>query len=99
MRGNQQQIFVNDALGDPDVLGVGAVVEEKIVAQVFLAVQAIETCAARSRVSRHHARTLSEVPYPRANFNHFAGNLMSKERGRLNHVSVVAAPVNLQIGG
>jgi hypothetical protein len=39
--GNEQGIFLDDALGDADELGVGAVVEKQIFAEVFLTATAM----------------------------------------------------------
>ena len=44
----------DDPRRNADVLGVGAVVEQQIVAQVLLAAAAIEALAAGSRIGRHH---------------------------------------------
>ena len=59
--GNAKRVFGDDARGNADVLGVCAVVEEQIVAEIFLVAQAEVADAARRGVERHDVIARSKL--------------------------------------
>ena len=61
MIGNMKRVLGDDARGNADELGVGAVVEEQIVAEILLAALAEVALAAGRGVERHHAVAGSEI--------------------------------------
>ena len=61
LAGMAQGIFLDDAGGDADVFGVGAVVEEEVFAEVLLAVAAEEAGVAGGGVEGHDAVADGEV--------------------------------------
>src|SRR5581483_3185962 len=98
LRRNHQHVLLDDAARNLDELGVGAVVEQQVFAEVFLVARAVEAHAARSRVERDHALAAAEVSDPMAGFRNHAGQLVPEQRGRNDHARVVAALVDLQVG-
>ena len=62
LSGNKQRVLGDDARRNLDELGVGAVVEEQIVAKVLLPARAEVALAARRGVERHHAVARQQNP-------------------------------------
>ena len=59
MRRDAVHVLFDDAAGDADEFGVGAVIEEKIVAEVLEILLAVEAVAARGGIAGHDAVTLA----------------------------------------
>ena len=98
IRRHDEHIGFHNAARNPDVLGVGAIVEQQIFAKVQLVLGAIEAHAAGSRVERHHAHALLEAAHALADFLDRARQFMPEQRRRHNHAGVIAALIHLQIG-
>jgi hypothetical protein len=95
---DQQGILLNDTCRNTNVLGVGAIVEEKIFAEILLTAKAEETPVAGGGVQSDDAIPLTEVGYARTYLGNGTGDLVAKEDWRLQHHRVVSAPVDLKIG-
>ena len=96
--GNRQHVGFNNAARNANVLGVGAVVEQQVFAEIFLMLGAVEAHLAGRRVQRHHPHALLEAAHAVPDFFDHSGQFMSKERRRDNHARVIAALVDLQVG-
>src|SRR5271163_3309162 len=96
--GNLDHVLPEDAPRNADVLRVGSVVEEQILAQIRLALAAIETRITRRRIGRQYAHTRlhAAVHVLAGLFNH-ARKLVPEKRRRLNHARVISALPHLQI--
>ncbi len=95
---NDERVLGDDAFGNLDEFGISAVVEEQIVAKIFLATQAKVALAARSGVERHNPVAGSEIGDALARFDDRSCLLVSEERGRNDHARVVSAAKDLEIG-
>ncbi len=95
---NVEGILGNDTSRDADELGIGAVVEEQIVAEVFLAMLAEIALPAGGGVERNHAVAGSKVRDSFAHLNDRSRQLVAKERRGHDHARMVAAAKDLQIG-
>jgi hypothetical protein len=96
-RGNMEEIDADDAVGDDDGLGVCAVEEEEIVAEVGLIPATGWTGATGSRVGGHDTIAGFPVLHGRMNLGDDAGELMPEDAGRGQHAGVVAAPEHLEV--
>ena len=96
--GDGEGVFGDDTGGDADVLGVGSVVEEEILAEVLLAVAAEETDVAGCGVESDDAVADFEGGYSFAGLYDGSGDLVAEGNGRLQHFGVVAATVDFEIG-
>ena len=96
--GDEEGIFFDDAGGDAEVLGVGAVVEDEILAEVLLVVAAEVAAVAGGGVEGDDAVALFELRHAGADLGDDAGELVAKEDGRLEHHGVVAAAIDLEVG-
>ena len=95
---NDKRVLRDNALGNFDELGISAVVEDQIVAKIFLAVQAEVAQAARRGVERDDAVAGREIGDSLARFDDRAGKLVAEERGRNNHARVISAAKDFEIG-
>ena len=85
--------------GNADVLGVGAVVEQQILAQIFLAALAEEALAAGRRIGRHHALARrGNFVTSLAHRDDVAGQFVPEQGRRHDHPRVVAAAKDLDVG-
>jgi hypothetical protein len=91
-------VLLNDARGDADVLGVGAVVEEEIFAEVLLVAGAEEAGVAGRRVEGDDAVSRAEATNAGASLHHSPGEFVAERDGRLKHHGVIPAAVDLEIG-
>ena len=95
--GNVQRVFGDDAGRDADELGVRAVVEEQVVAEIFLPMLAEVALAAGCGVERHHAaavgKTLNSLPY----LDDGSGQLVTEESRRDDHAGMVTAAKDFQV--
>jgi ribosomal protein L35 len=94
---HMQRILGHDAGRDADELGIGAVVEEQIVAEVLLAALAEIALAAGGGVERHHAVAGGKVRDSLAGLDHRSRQLMAKQRRRHDHARMIAAAKDLQV--
>src|SRR5579884_3398478 len=95
--GNVQSVLRNNARRDTDVLRVSAIVEQQIVAEIFLVTLAEIALAAWSRVKRYYAIARLEVSYTLACLNHSSGEFVPEQCGRNNHARVISAAEDLQV--
>ncbi len=96
--GNQQGVLFDDAGGDADVLGVSAVVEEEVFAEILLAVAAEEADVAGSGVEGDDAVAACEWRYSGPTSTTVPASFVAEGDGRLQHHGVVAAAIDLEIG-
>ncbi len=96
--GHNERVLGDDPGGNADVLGIGAVVEEQVLAEVFLSADAPVTGAAGRRIQRHHAHARLEAAHACARLVHHSRHFMSEESRRSDHPGVVSAAKNLQVG-
>jgi hypothetical protein len=95
--GDFEGVFGDDALGDADELGIGAVIEEEIVAEVFLAAIAEVAVAAGGGVECHYAVTGGELGDAFPGLYDGAGKLVSEERWGHDHAGMVAAAEDFKV--
>ena len=91
-------VLGDDARGNADELGIGAVVEEQIVAEILLAARAEIAFAAGRGVERHHAVAGREIRDAFAGFDNRSRQLVAEERRRHDHARMIAAAKDLQVG-
>ncbi len=96
--GDAEGVFFDDARGDADVLGVGAVVEEQVVAEVLLVVAAEEAGVAGRGVEREDAVADGERGDAFADLDDGSGEFVAEEAIEGEHFGVVAAAVDLEVG-
>ncbi len=95
---DDQHVGFDDALRDPNVFCVGAIIEEEIFAEIFLMLGAVEAHLARSGVQGYDAHALLETIDPGADFLNYAGQFVAEQGGRNDHAGMVATLVHLKIG-
>lgn len=100
-----QHVFLDEAGGDGDALGIGAVEENQVFAKVFLLVFAVKAGAAGRGIGHNH--TVAHLPArrqgvrsvaDRGDFRDGAGQFVSEGRRGREHFGVVASFEDLQIG-
>ena len=94
-----QHVFHDDAAGDTHVVRVGAVVEQQVVAKIFLATAAMIAAQARRgiRGNNAHANPPARI-HPLAQGHDFADQFVAKDGRRLNHFCVIAALPDFEVG-
>src|SRR5437763_9015792 len=95
---NRYQILFHDAPRNADVLSISAIVEQQVVAQVLLAVEAVKANSAGRGVGGNHAHAGGEFLDARSHFHNLAGQFVSKQCRRSDHAGMIAASKDLQIG-
>ncbi len=95
---DNERVLGHDAGRDADVLGVSAVVEEQVLAQVFLFADAPEAGSARRRIQRHHPHPWFEAAHAGAGLMDHSRQLMPEERRRRDHPGMVPAAEDFQVG-
>ncbi len=98
IRRHGQHVGFNDAARDLDVLGVGAVVEQQILAQVLLMLGAVVAHLAGRGIQRHHPHALLESAHARADLLDHSRQFVPEQSRRNDHAGVIAALVNLEVG-
>src|SRR2546427_7555683 len=99
MARNFEQVFPNDAAGSAHILGVGTVVDKKILAEILLAAVAVVTRPARRRICRQHAQArLPLTGHLWPDGDDFAHQLVPEHGRRRDHSRVVAALPDFQVG-
>jgi hypothetical protein len=98
-----EHVLLGDSGGDNNGLGIGAVQEEEVVAEILLLMLAKEAPAAWGRVRDYNA--VSNFPFftshsalPTPHFRDHAGQFVTEHRGRDNHLRVIAAFKHFQVG-
>jgi hypothetical protein len=94
-----QHIFHDDATGDAHVLGVRAVIEKKIFAEIFLAAAAMKAAQAGRGVRGNYTQAqtppgVDSLP----DRSDFADDFMAEDRRRLDHLGVIAALPDFEVG-
>ena len=95
--GNVQGVLGNDARRDADELGVGAVVEEQIVAEIFLAVLAEITLTTGSGIKGHYTAATGETFNAFSNLDDRSCQLVAEECRGDDHAGMVAASKDFQV--
>ena len=96
--GNQVGVALHDAGRNADVLGVGAVVEKQVLAEILQAPLAEETLAAGRRIRRHHALPDREVLDVLTDSDDIARQFVPEHGRGHDHPGVVSAAEDLHIG-
>src|ERR1700686_1566757 len=96
-RRHDEHVGLYDAARNSDVLGISAVIEQKIFAKIELMFRTIKTRAARSGVESNHAHAFFEAAHTLANFFDSSRELVPEQSRGHNHAGVIAALVHLQI--
>jgi len=96
--GNKVCIALHDARREADVLGIGAVVEEQVLAQILQAAVAEETLSAGRRIGRHHALPNREIRDSLANGDDIPRQFVPKHGRWHDHPSVVSTSEDFDIG-
>src|ERR1700722_14993677 len=94
-----QHVFGGDATGNAHVLGVSAVVEEQVLAEIFLSAAAMEATQTRSGIGGDHAH--ADLPagiYTLSDGGNFADHFVAEDSRRLNHLGVITALPNFEVG-
>ena len=94
--GNVEGILGYDASRNADEFGISAVVEEQIVAEVFLAARAEVALAAGCGIERDDAAAVREAANSLACLDDGACEFVAKEGGRDDHAGMVAAAKDFQ---
>ena len=95
--GNTERVLGDDARRNANEFGIGAVVEQQVVAEVLLAALAEVALPAGRGVERHDAVAGRKSVDSLAGLDHRAGQLVPEQRRRHDHARVVAAPENLEV--
>ena len=95
--GNVQGVLGDDARRNADELSIGAVVEEQVVAEVFLPTLAEVALAAGSGIQRHHAAAVGKTFNSLPCLDDGSGQLVAEEGRRHDHAGMVAAAKNFQV--
>ena len=99
VRRNRISVPLDDARRNANVLGVRAVVEQQVLAQVLAAPAAIETLARRGRNSPPpRAAPTENSGHALAHGDHIAGQLVPEHSRGHDHPSVVSAAEDLHVG-
>jgi hypothetical protein len=92
------RVAFDDARRNADVLGVCAVIEQQILAEVLEATAAEETLVARGGIRRHDPITNGELRDTLAHRDYITGQLVPKHSGGDDHAGMVAAAKHFDIG-
>jgi hypothetical protein len=94
---NAEGIFGDDAGWDEEIFGIGAVVEDEAVAEVFLVVAAVVAVTAGSGVEGDDAIAGTKGGDAAADLMDGASELMSEGDWGLEHPGVIATAVDLEV--
>ena len=96
---NLEHIFHGDASGNAQIFGVRAIVEEQIFAEIFLAAAAMVAAQAGRGIGGDHAHADAPASVDAlADGGDFADHFVTEDRGRLNHLRVIAALPDFEVG-
>ena len=94
-----EHVFHDDAPGDAHVFRVRAVVKQQVVAKIFLAAAAVVATQARSGIGGDNAHPDAPARiHALAHGDNLAHQLVTEDRRRLNHLRMIAALPNLEVG-
>src|SRR5262245_44824142 len=94
-----QHVFHDDACWNAHVFGVSAVVEENVLAEIFLAAAAVVTAKTGRRICRNDAHADAPASFGAfANGHDLTDHFVAEDGGRLNHLGVIAALPDFQVG-
>src|SRR6266566_4215820 len=94
-----EHVFHDDAPGDAHVFCVRAVVKQQVVAKIFLAAAAVVATQARSGIRGDNAHPDAPTRiHALAHGDNLTHQLVTEDRRRLNHLRVIAALPNLEVG-
>ena len=94
-----QHVFGDDAAGNAHVFGVRAVVEQQVFAKIFLAAAAVIAAETRRGIGGDHANAHAPAGvHTLADGDDFADHFVAEDGGRLNHLGVIAALPDFQVG-
>src|SRR5207247_7182647 len=82
----------------PYVFRIRAVIEEQVLAEVFLVLGTVEAHLAGSGVQRHYPHASLEAAHAGADFFDHTSQFMAEQCWGNNHAGVISALINLQIG-
>jgi hypothetical protein len=97
-RADRDQVAGHEARGQADVLTVGAVDEEQVLAEVGAPCAAEPALPARRRVGRHDPVALPDPGHAAADRGHHPGQLVAEDGGHVGDHHRVAAPQGLDVG-
>src|ERR1700677_4023404 len=95
--GDEKSVFLHYSGGDFDELCISAVVEQKILAQVLLPMQAEEASVARSGVERNDAVICVKRGDASTGLRYHTGEFVPKRDWRLQHHGVITPTIDLQV--
>jgi hypothetical protein len=98
MGGDLVHVALYDAGGDADIFGVGAVVEEEVLAEILEATAAVETVEAGGGVGGDDALADVEALDVFADGDDVAGEFVAEEGRRDDHLGVITAAKDLDVG-
>ena len=94
---NHQHVGFDDATRHADIFGIGTIVEEQILAEIFLMLGAVEAHLTGGGIQRYDAHAFFEAMNAGADFFDDPGEFVSEEGGRDDHAGVIAALVDLEV--
>jgi hypothetical protein len=96
--GDGESVFLDDARRDANEFRVGAIVEEKVVAEILLVVEAEEAGVAGRGVERENAVAEREFGDAFADLDNGSSEFVTEEAVECKHLCVVAAAVDFEVG-
>ena len=96
--GNFQHVLPHDSPRNPDVFRVRSVIEQQILAKIWLAFFAVKTNIARRGIRRKNAHAFAHAAvHPAAGFFNHSRELVAEQRRRLDHSRVITALPHFQV--
>jgi hypothetical protein len=96
MRRHNESVLLDNTRWNAEILRIGAIIEEEVLAEILLAAFAEETSIARSGIHGEDAVAHCK-PCARSHFRDHTRELMTEDDGRLEHHCVVPAAVDLEV--
>ena len=91
-------VLAKDASGNEVILGISAIVENKVFAKIGPVLQTEKAFVARSGIRSHNTHTRPETVTDRfSRFFDDTGKLMAEKCRRRNHPSMIALPPHLEV--
>jgi hypothetical protein len=94
---DDERVLGDDAGGDADELGISAVVEEQVVAEILLPALAEIALAAGRRIESDNATAVEKALDSLPRLDDGSGQLVAEEGGRDDHAGMVSAAKNFEI--
>ena len=95
---NAVEIRSHNPFWHHDGFGVGAIEEEQVLTQLLLSPLTGPTPSARGRIRRHHPIARTPFGDPGSRIHDHPGELMTEPAGWREHLCVMAAPPDLEVG-